>query len=225
MVQHFIPLLHQNLSLPTLYGRPPHTTIEMFHTLWTSTTSTKLLQEHTLVVYQLKQNLHRNRQRIWAQADNHPTNRSFNIGDWVWLRLQPYQEHSVEYRLSPKVSPCYFGPYRIEHRTGTMWPTSSGFPRHHESIQCFTSCYSACLNGYPQRTYLTQLHPTHHFWTYQLLKTLIHQTHWHHRTSPPIRKRHMVKHLRGVMMQTWKIEHFLIKPNLSKWWPGAWHMI
>jgi len=72
-----------------LYGRPPPTAINILHTPRTGTTILDLLHEHTIVIHHLKHNLHRNRQRMCAQTDNHRTELSFIVGEWVWLRLQP----------------------------------------------------------------------------------------------------------------------------------------
>ena len=50
----------------------------------------------------------------------HRTEREFQIGDWVYLRLQPYKQQSVAYRASHKLSPRFFGPFKIIQRVGPV---------------------------------------------------------------------------------------------------------
>jgi len=54
------------------------------------------------------------------QADKHRTERSFNIGDWVFLKLQPYVQSSVAARSNNKLSFKFFGPFRILKRVGKV---------------------------------------------------------------------------------------------------------
>jgi len=68
----------------------------------------------------LQQQLMRAQQRMKSQADKHRTERSFSVGEFVWLKLQPYAQASVATRVSKKLSYRYFGPYEIEEKIGTV---------------------------------------------------------------------------------------------------------
>ena len=70
--------------------------------------------EHQQEVLQLlKDNLNLAQNRMKQQADQHRSERSFDVGDWVFLRLQPYTYMSLEQaNKDNKLSPKYYGPYR-----------------------------------------------------------------------------------------------------------------
>ena len=67
--------------------------------------------EHQQQLLQLlKDNLMLAQNRMKQQADQHRSERSFDVGDWVLLRLQPYKQ----------MSPKYYGPYKVLQKIGTM---------------------------------------------------------------------------------------------------------
>ena len=55
------------------------------------------------------------------QADQHRSERSFEVGDWVFLRLQPYKQISMkQQKKNNKLSPRYYGPYQIMQKIGSV---------------------------------------------------------------------------------------------------------
>lgn len=54
------------------------------------------------------------------QADKNRSERSFAIGDWVYMKLQPYVQSSVSLRAHHKLSFKYFGPYKVTARVGKV---------------------------------------------------------------------------------------------------------
>ncbi|KAJ0079626.1 hypothetical protein Patl1_22874 [Pistacia atlantica] len=53
-------------------------------------------------------------------ADLKWTERNFAVCGWVYLRLQPYKQHSVVQRKNLKLSPIFYGPYQIVERIGSV---------------------------------------------------------------------------------------------------------
>lgn len=46
-------------------------------------------------------------------ADAHMSEREFQLGDWVYLKIQPYRQLSLAVRGSQKLAAKYFGPFQI----------------------------------------------------------------------------------------------------------------
>lgn len=78
------------------------------------------LQERQLVLDSVRQHLLRMQQRMKFQADKHRTERSFAVGDEVFLRLQPYIQSSVARRANHKLAFKFFGPFRVMERVGAV---------------------------------------------------------------------------------------------------------
>ena len=54
------------------------------------------------------------------QADKHRSERQFQVGDKVYLKLQPYIHKSIATRANPKLAFKYYGPFLILRRIGQV---------------------------------------------------------------------------------------------------------
>ena len=68
----------------------------------------------------LKDNLNLAQNRMKQQVDQHCNKRSFDVGDWIFLQLQPYKQMSLKHKKDNKLSPKYSGPYKVMQNIGTM---------------------------------------------------------------------------------------------------------
>lgn len=96
-----------------LYGHEPrHWGIEP-DSVCTFSPLQEWLDERKLMQQVLQQNLHRARQQMKKQADKSRTPRSFQVGDAVFVKLQPYVQMSVAPRAHHKLAFRYFGPFAV----------------------------------------------------------------------------------------------------------------
>lgn len=54
------------------------------------------------------------------QADSGRTERNFEVGDWVLLKLHSYRQKSMENRALDKLVPRYYGPYEVLAKVGKV---------------------------------------------------------------------------------------------------------
>lgn len=78
------------------------------------------LKERELLSRLIQLQLHRAQQRMKAQADKHRVEKEFQVGDMVYMKLQPYVQSTVAARSNKKLSFRFYGPYKIMERVGLV---------------------------------------------------------------------------------------------------------
>jgi hypothetical protein len=78
------------------------------------------LQAQEEMMKSLQQNLQVAQTRMKKFADLNRTERMFNVGDLVYLKMQPYREAALGLRNSLKLTSKFYGPFRIIQKIGPV---------------------------------------------------------------------------------------------------------
>lgn len=78
------------------------------------------LKDRQRLLFQLRDNLHQAQNRMKHYADQHRTERVLQVGDWAYLKLQPYRQTSIAVRSNLKLTSRFFGPYKVLERIGNV---------------------------------------------------------------------------------------------------------
>lgn len=95
-------------------------------------------------------------------ADRSRSDRVFQIGDWIWLKLQAYKQSSVQSRANNKLGPKYSRPFQVMDKIGLMAYKLN--PPDHAQIHptVHVSQLKAFVGTLPQQPYITGwLHESH----------------------------------------------------------------
>ncbi|PKI77737.1 hypothetical protein CRG98_001861 [Punica granatum] len=103
-----------------LYGFPPPLHMPYFPRDSSVASVDSYLKDKESMIQLLKHHLQRARDIMKFQADKKRSERSFLIGDWVYLKLQPYKQESMGKRSCQKLSPRYYGPFKILDKIGEV---------------------------------------------------------------------------------------------------------
>jgi hypothetical protein len=78
------------------------------------------IQESRDILTKLKDHLQRAQNQQKLYADKHRVECTFEVGDLVYLRLQPYMQASIKKNGTEKPKPCFYGPYKVKIKVGAV---------------------------------------------------------------------------------------------------------
>lgn len=103
-----------------IYGRDPSPIILV--SSFTSKVEAEiwLAEERDGVLDELRTNLLKEQHRVKQQTNKKLKDLYFQVGDWVYLKAQPYRLRSLAQRRNEKLPPRYYGPFQILDRIGEV---------------------------------------------------------------------------------------------------------
>ncbi|WVZ62139.1 hypothetical protein U9M48_011919 [Paspalum notatum var. saurae] len=103
-----------------LYGYEPNLAGAPVNLNYTVQSVNDLIEERQQHLDILKRHLAAAQNRMKQYADQNRTEHSFQVGEQVLLKLQPYAQSSVINRPFPKLSLKYYGPYTVQEKVGAV---------------------------------------------------------------------------------------------------------
>lgn len=144
--------------LKVVYGRDPPPIIKVGHGQTTVGSLEESLLERDFMSDELRINLLRAQQRMKDLADRKRRDEEFNVGDIVYLKLQPYRHKSLARRPFEKLAARFYGPFEITQRMGKVayqlkfrkvkftrfsyFSTQKGCWSHHNTTQSTRTAHS-----------------------------------------------------------------------------------
>ena len=102
------------------YGYPPPSIIDYVPGSTQVQATEHHLQDRTEQLLKIKQQLTKAQERQKKQADKGRTDREYKEGEWVYLKLQPFRQVSMQRKKNGKLAYKYFGPFKILKRVGSV---------------------------------------------------------------------------------------------------------
>ena len=96
-----------------LYGFEPPKLLDYIPGITKAATVDEYLLTRQHVLSLLRSNLIVAQDQMKLQADKHRQERYFEEGDWVFLRLQPFKQKSLQLKQVGKLAPKFFGLFKV----------------------------------------------------------------------------------------------------------------
>jgi hypothetical protein len=103
-----------------LYGRSPPMLVKGDVQLSAVDEVNRLTAERNVALKEMQEQLLKAQDMMRSQANKHRREVEFQVGDMVYLKIQPYKLQKLAKRYNQKLSPRYYGPYEILQRIGAV---------------------------------------------------------------------------------------------------------
>eukprot|EP00253_Pinus_taeda_P031488 PITA_31488 len=113
---------HSSIGMPpfeALYGRPYRTPLSWDKLEDRVIIGLELIQEMEEQVRQIRQRLKETQDRQKSYADAHRTDRKYEAGDEVFIRIKP-NKSTIRFGKGTKLSPQFIGPFKAMERVGPV---------------------------------------------------------------------------------------------------------
>jgi hypothetical protein len=103
-----------------LYSYDPLTFVEIVFGDNRAPISKEWIQEIQDILKELKDHLQRAQNQQKLYVDKHRVECTIEVGDLVYLRLQPYRQSSIKNNGTEKLKPQFYGPYKVQRKVGAV---------------------------------------------------------------------------------------------------------
>lgn len=103
-----------------IYGKPPPAVLDYVAGATNNEATQSLLTSRQALHSKLQKRLQKAQDTMKRYTDPKRDDVSFEIGQWVYVKLRPGRQSSVVGRHHSKLSKCFFGPFQIEERIGAV---------------------------------------------------------------------------------------------------------
>jgi hypothetical protein len=113
---------HSSIGMPpyeALYGRPCRTPSSWDRLEYQVTVGLELIQEMEEQVIQIRHRIKEAQDRKKSYADAHRTDRSYEVGDQVFIRIRA-NKSTIRFGKRTNLSPLFIGPFRIQEKIGPV---------------------------------------------------------------------------------------------------------
>ena len=113
---------HSSIGMPpfeTFYGRPCRTPLSWDRLEDRVIIGLELIHEMEKQVRKIRQRLKEVQDKQKSYADAHKTNRRYEVGDQVFIRIK-LNKSTIRFRKGTKLSPRFIGPFKVVERVGPV---------------------------------------------------------------------------------------------------------
>lgn len=103
-----------------LYGRAPPVLVKGDTPFSVVDEVNKLIAERNMMLKEMHEQLLKAQDVMRSQANKHRRQMDYEVGDMVFLKIQPYKMKKLAKRVNQKLSPRYYGPYEILQKIGAV---------------------------------------------------------------------------------------------------------